>query len=78
MPDIFLVGKIQTSFACGKVNDVGYYCPFDQIFLAKCQVISLGSCVVTYLTISNLSRMLCTIFKFRSCETFLVHLVPLF
>ena len=35
MPDIFLFGKIETSFACDKVNDVRFYCPFDQIFLAK-------------------------------------------
>ena len=77
MPDIFLIGKIQTSFACDEVNDVRFYCPFVQISWRKCQVISLGGYFVTYLIISNLSRMFCTIFKFRSCETFLVHLVSL-
>ena len=35
MPNIFQVGKIETSFACDKVNDVRFYCPFDQIFLVK-------------------------------------------
>ena len=35
MPDNFLFGKIETSFACDKVNDVRFYCPFDQIFLVK-------------------------------------------
>ena len=35
MPDIFLVGKIRTSFACDGVGDVRFYSPFDQSFLAK-------------------------------------------
>ena len=35
MADIFLVDKIQTSFACDEVSDVRFYCPFNQIFLAK-------------------------------------------